>query len=247
MTNPICAFSFSLKGWHIVTSKQLSPQDWQAGETHWQAVAQQLEDFAPKLAFMPPLKRRRLSPSARLFFEAAWDLCGEEANFPVVYASCNSEINRNFALWHSLLTEGDLSPTSFSLSVHNALVGQWSEARQVKAETTAITALQDNLETALLEAYLLLNDGADKVLVVVAEDPLDEKYNAQPVYRQPFAYALAMVVEKGSQYFLRLQHSDQNQPLAKDNALYWVQQQYLDQQEWQTKSSRGGVWHWQKN
>ncbi|AUI66525.1 MULTISPECIES: beta-ketoacyl synthase chain length factor [Glaesserella] len=251
MNNKICEFSFNLTAWNIVCNKVLTEEDWKLDEDHWQQNSEDWEDFSPKLAFLSPLKRRRLSDSARLFFEAAWELTAQDENLPVVYASSNSEINRSFALWQTLLQEGDVSPTSFSLSVHNALVGQWSEMRQVKTETTAITARKDNLETALLEANLLLNDSYDKVLVVVCESPLYAEYNAQPVQRQPFAYALAMIVEKGEQYHLSL-HS---QAVRKeeffannmDNALHWVKQQHLAQSQWQTPSSREGYWQWQKN
>ncbi|WP_156508440.1 beta-ketoacyl synthase chain length factor [Bibersteinia trehalosi] len=250
MMNPICTFSFNISAWNVVANKALSVEDWQQGEAFWQANAERWETVSPKLAFLPPLKRRRLSDAARLFFESAWELTADKENLPVVYASQNSEINRSFTLWESLLKEGDVSPTSFSLSVHNALVGQWSEMRRVKAETTAIAAQQDNLETALLEAYLLLNDGHQKVLVVVAEDPLAKAYNAEPVYRQPFAYALALVVEQGSQYQLEL-HAQAVENSEKftngDNALIFVQQQHLGSQEWQTSASRGGVWRWVKN
>lgn len=247
--NPICTFSFNISAWNIVANKALSAEDWQTGEEFWAANAENWENISPKLAFLPPLKRRRLSDSARLFFESAWELTAEGENLPVVYASSNSEINRSFALWDSLLKEGDVSPTSFSLSVHNALVGQWSEMRQVKSETTAITARQDNLETALLEAQLLLNDGAEKVLVVAVEDPLAEKYNATPVYRQPFAYSLALVVEKGSDFRLSLlpQAVVSGEKFAKENALAFVQQQHLASREWRTASSRQGVWQWQRS
>lgn len=246
---PICSFSFNLSAWNIVTNKSLSSKDWQKGESFWAENAKNWETIVPQLAFLPPLKRRRLSASARLFFEAAWNLTVDGENLPVVYASSNSEINRSFALWESLLKEGDVSPTSFSLSVHNALVGQWSEMRQVKNETTAVATCQDNLEIALLEAYLLLNDGHSKVLVVVAEDALLPEYNVQPVYRQPFSYALALVIEKGEQYQLsRLQAQENGEKLANsDNALAFVQQQHLGSVSWQTTASRGGVWQWVKN
>lgn len=243
-----CQFSFSISAWNIITNKLLSVDDWVAGEQHWVEKSASWDDYSPQLAFLPAMKRRRLSDSARLFFEAAWELLPEaEANIPVVYASNNSEINRSFGLWHQLLTEGDVSPTSFSLSVHNALVGQWSEFRKVTTETISITACQDNLETALLEAYLLLNDGYDKVLVVVAESPLLKSYNAAPIKRQPFAYALAMIVEKGEQFSLKLSEKNTTNYLPQDNALAWVQHQYIDNKQWQTASSAGGVWQWQKN
>ncbi|KOE64968.1 beta-ketoacyl synthase chain length factor [Aggregatibacter actinomycetemcomitans] len=247
MTQTICQFSFNITDWKIVCNKQLSTEDWKSGYAHWQQNQANFADFAPKLAFLPPLKRRRLSDPARLFFEAAWDLVEEQSNLPVVYASANSEINRNFTLWSSLLTEGDVSPTSFSLSVHNTLIGQWSEFRQVKAETTALTANKDNLEVALLEAYLLLKEGAKKVLVVIAESPLELRYNVQPVVRRPFSYALALVVEAGGQYQLSLTNQAPKADDVPDTALEWVKNQHLDCTQWRTPSSAGGAWLWQKS
>lgn len=249
MPTPICRFSFNICQWNIVCNKPLSVQDWQQGEPHWFETVAQRETISPKLAFLPPLKRRRLSDSARLFFESAWQLTENESNIPVVYASQNSEINRSFALWQSLLKESDVSPTSFSLSVHNALVGQWSEMRQVKNETTAITAQQDNLETALLEAYLLLQEGHSRVLVVIVETPLAESYNAKPIIRPPFAYALAMVIEAGNSTQLSLYSEQAVDFIAKsancDNALTWVKQQARGETQWFTSSSAQGYWQWQ--
>ncbi|WP_105888987.1 beta-ketoacyl synthase chain length factor [Haemophilus influenzae] len=249
-----CEFSFRIVEWKVVTNKLLSEDDWRLGAEHWYKNRSSFEDFTPKLTFLPAMKRRRLSDLARLFFEAAWELVPEEqSNIPVVYASRNSEINRNFALWQQLLTEGDVSPTSFSLSVHNALVGQWSEFRQVTTETIAITARQDNLETALLEAYLLLDDGYERVLVVSSEYPLAESYNVQPVERQPFAYALAMVIEKGEQYSLALSTINQEKLtvcksslFTSDSTLMWVHNQFVKKMEWDTVSSSGAIWKWQK-
>ncbi|OOF70737.1 beta-ketoacyl synthase chain length factor [Rodentibacter caecimuris] len=246
-----CKFSFSIPSWSIVTNKILSTSDWLLGEEHWEKQAKSWDDFQPKLTFLPPIKRRRLSDSARLFFEAAWNLISTaEANIPVVYASNNSEINRSFGLWHTLLQEGNVSPTSFSLSVHNALVGQWSEFRQVTAETVSITARRDNLESALLEAHLLLNDGYSRVLVVAAESPLLDCYNVNPVYRQPFAYALALLVENGAQYQLSMvekKYENSTALLPKDNALNWVYCQYANKTSWQTATGAENIWQWWKN
>ncbi|MDP8033762.1 beta-ketoacyl synthase chain length factor [Pasteurella atlantica] len=246
MKTMICDFSINICNWRMVSNKILSPEDWQLGEYHWIKHSDNWDDFQPKLAFLPPLKRRRLSPATRLFFEAAWDLVAEDPNIPVVYASLNSEINRSFALWQELLKEGDISPTSFSLSVHNALIGQWSELRKVTQEMTALCALKDNLETAIMEAYLMLNEGAEKVLVAVCEFPLDEQYNVQPISRLPFGYALALVIEKGDQYHLSL-HNQSTENDNLDNALSFVKNKQLNSTSWQTPSSSGGYWRWHKN
>ena len=243
---PICQFYFSIIQLKIVCVKSLSEADWLKGNAHWLANQENFEDFTPKLAFLPALKRRRLSHSARLFFEAAWDLVTENPDIPVVYASANSEMERNFALWHSLLREGDVSPTSFSLSVHNALVGQWSELRQVKSETTSLMANGGNLEIALLEAYLQLNEGVEQVLVIIAETPLSSMYNAVPVHRSPWGYALALVVEKGEQFTLTLNENGQGK-YTPDSALEWVRQQYLQAVDFNVKNANGSTWQWHRN
>ncbi|WP_439256788.1 beta-ketoacyl synthase chain length factor [Lonepinella sp. BR2271] len=249
MSERICHFSFNVVDWHFVADREIPSHAWQLDEMAFLQDAKQWPVSPPKLDFLPPLKRRRLSESARLFFSACWELTPNAPHFPVVYASLNSEMNRSFALWQSLLTEGDISPTSFSLSVHNALIGQWSEMRQVKQECTAIAA-QDNLEMALLEAYLMLNDGAEKVLVVVVETPLKQEYDVAPIRRPPFAYALALVVERGEQFGLTLHTQsavENSEHFAMDSALIWMKQQALNRQHWQTPSSRYGQWLWQKN
>ncbi|MDG6896268.1 beta-ketoacyl synthase chain length factor [Volucribacter amazonae] len=244
MNNLISQFHFNLTDWHIATDHQLSQQDWIVDDlNHWY---QGLEKTSPTLNFLPPLKRRRLSGSARLFIDTVWQLVKDNANIPVVYASTNGEITRNFELWQSLLQEGDVSPTSFSLSVHNALVGQWSELRQVKTETTAISVRIDSLEIALLEAYLLLQEGAKQVLVVLAESPLSDKYNPQPVYRQPFGYALSFIVEQGNDYQLSLINAPLTNKINMDNALLWVRNHHLAVNQWQAPNGQGGHWLWER-
>lgn len=246
MFQQVCHFDINISQWKIVCNKVLSPEDWRLGAPHWVKNSASWSDFSPKLEFLSPLKRRRLSESARLFFAAAWELTERQSDLPVVYASFNGEINRNFSLWLSLLKDNEISPTSFSLSVHNALVGQWSELRRSKNEVTALTARCDSLEVALMEAYLMLQERYDKVLVVVGESPLNAEYNVHPVIRQPFSYALALIVEKGYQYRLTCctEKCADNQV---DNALTWVRNQYAAIDRWITPNSAGGQWSWQKN
>ena len=243
MTNNLCQFSFSIQDWKIITSKNLSLDDF----TKLSHINfSEREDYKPKLSFLPPLKRRRLSKITRLFFEAAWELVDNNPNIPVVYASTKSEINRSFSLWQDLLEEGIVSPTSFSLSVHNALIGQWSENRKIKQEMTAITATADNLEIALMEAYLMLNDGYQQVLVAICESQIDEQFH--PIYcdNLPFDYALVILVTTGSDITLTLNSTPLSPPNPFDNSLTYVINQYSDIHQWYS-SSHKGQWIWQKN
>ena len=137
-----------------------APAQWQA----WAAdadAALEMPDYKPALAFLPAMQRRRLGDSARRVLDAAWDLAADYPDAPLVYVSHDGEINRSFELWLGLLRDNEVSPTSFGLSVHNALAGQWSMLRGDMGENTALAVRGDSLESGLAEAYALLHDGAE--------------------------------------------------------------------------------------
>jgi hypothetical protein len=54
-----------------------------------------------------------------------------------------------------LANDQPLSPTQFSLSVHNAMIGLWSIMRGETSEMTALAAAGDGLEHGMLEAAAL--------------------------------------------------------------------------------------------
>ena len=166
---------FSIRGWRAASTRMADDDAWRA----WAAdpsIAQDLPSQRPALEFLGAMQRRRLSGVARLMVDAAWPLVQDDEHLPVVYVSHDGEINRSFELWLTLLKEGTVSPTSFGLSVHNALVGQWSMLRRDGSESTALCARSAQLETGVVEACGMLADGASAVLVVVADDPLSSEY-----------------------------------------------------------------------
>ncbi|UOO80719.1 beta-ketoacyl synthase chain length factor [Uruburuella testudinis] len=199
-------FSFSVAAWRAVGSRMADEGQWRAWAAD-AACADNLPDYKPALPFLPAMQRRRLGVPARLVLDAAWNLAGQFPDAPLVYVSHDGEINRSFELWLSLLREHTVSPTSFGLSVHNALAGQWSMLRGDMSEHTALAVCGDGLEHALAEAYALLQEGAPRVLVVSADEPLQADYAADAV-RAPWPYALAMVVMRGDEYRLSLMPSE---------------------------------------
>ncbi|HET9679520.1 MAG TPA: beta-ketoacyl synthase chain length factor, partial [Gammaproteobacteria bacterium] len=96
-------------------------------------------------------------------------------------------------------------PTSFSLSVHNSIVGLYSMARQDTAATTVIAAGSDTLPQALIEAAGCLHRQHPEVLLVYADDELPADYAADLEQSQPcIALALLLRADKTP---LRLQVS----------------------------------------
>lgn len=240
-----CSFSFNIAAWNAVSSRVASAEQWQ----QWAAGrldAESLPEYKPALSFLPAMQRRRLGASARLVCEAAWELANAYPNCLPIYVSHDGEINRSFELWPELLRSGTVSPTSFGLSVHNAQAGQWSILRGDMQESTALATLSDGIETALAEAYAMLCDGAERILLVMADDPLKIDY-AVAAERAPFPYALAMVLEKGNAYRLTLEPADRPSENTEPywGALDWIRFMLSDGLK-QSRNYTDRIWHWQK-
>jgi hypothetical protein len=157
----------------------------------------------PDVGFLPALQRRRLSRLARMLFHVAWPIAETQPALPLVFASRHGETPRTLALLTDLAHDEPLSPTQFSLSVHNAIIGQWSILRGDSSEMTALAAEGDGLEQAMLEASTLLGEGAPAVLLVIAEEAAPALY-APYIDDVPFPYALALLLKPGDDWQLQL-------------------------------------------
>ncbi|WP_246013278.1 beta-ketoacyl synthase chain length factor [Pigmentiphaga humi] len=155
--------------------------------------------------FLPAMQRRRLGALARMVFACAWPLAEGRANLPVVYGSQHGETTRDIELLLDLARGEPLSPTSFGLSVHNAVAGQWTIARGETAETVALSAAHCGAEHAFLEACALLRQGYEAALVVLAEELPPAPYRPW-IADVPFSYAAAFRIEPGQDW--RLAPSD---------------------------------------
>jgi len=204
--------SFEIARWHA----------WAPGLHHadqWNGWAQApycpiaLSD-TPRVDFLPALQRRRLSPMARMVFASAWPAAEGYPPMPVVYASRHGETTRGFELLRTLASEECLSPTSFGLSVHNAILGQWSIARRETLESVALSTEGAGAEHAFMEACALLAQGYERALVMLTEEAPPAAY-ATWTGDILFPHAAAFVVERGEQIHLELA-PDGGQPEGAD-------------------------------
>ncbi len=192
---------FNIDTWRAWAPSLDSTDDWQA----WQQAPVPVADDGqqPDVSFLPALQRRRLSRLARMAFHVAWPLADAHGPLPMVFASRHGETPRTLAILGDLARDEPLSPTQFSLSVHNAIIGLWSIQRGDTSEMTALAAEGDGLEQALLEASTLLGEGSPAVLLVIAEELPPELY-APFIDDVPFSYAVALLLTPGSDWRLEL-------------------------------------------
>lgn len=124
------------------------------------------------------MQRRRIERLGRMAIQVAcWcDAQAADASAPMVFASRHGDVARSVALLKALAAGEALSPTSFGLSVHNAVAAFHSIATGGRGNYLAIAGGRGTAEAACVEAAALLADGADEVRVVCYEAPLPAEY-----------------------------------------------------------------------
>lgn len=197
--------NFNIAQWRAWAPGLESVDDWQAWSR--QPVALPSCDAAPDVSFLPAMQRRRLSRLARMAFSVGWPLAEGLEHLPLVFVSRHGETPRTFDILSDLAAEEPLSPTQFSLSVHNAVIGLWSIMRGETSEMTALAAAGDGLEHGVLEAASLLNEGAPAVLLVITEEYPPKAY-APWIDDVPFPYALGLLLTPGDEWQLTLSASE---------------------------------------
>ena len=232
--------NFNIAQWRAWAPGLESVDDWQ----DWCRQPSMLpdSDAAPDVSFLPAMQRRRLSRLARMAFSVGWPLAEGRQDLPLVFVSRHGETPRTFDILSDLAVDQPLSPTQFSLSVHNAIIGLWSIMRGETSEMTAIAAADDGLEPGMLEAAGLLHDGAAAVLLIIAEDQPPATYTPW-IDDVPFAYAVAVLLTPGEQWQLSPAATG-GQPADLPHALNWLRAS-LNGQAVFTHPGKRRTWNWQ--
>jgi hypothetical protein len=128
------------------------------------------------LAEMPALLRRRAGLLQRIGCAVAYRALGAESDVPTVFACRYGDSERALELLTGLAHGESMSPTSFSLSVHNATGGLFSVARRDTANCVTLAAGEASAPLGMIEGCGLIAEGATRVLVVCADCALSGIY-----------------------------------------------------------------------
>jgi hypothetical protein len=128
---------------------------------------------APDLAWVDAMTRRRLSRIARAVFDCAGRCQTGPGDLRLVVASRHGEVARTLSQLENLASGEALSPTAFSLSVHNATAGLLSIIRGNRAPISAVAAGEETFGWGLLDAYAAHAAAPESpVLYLYADDAL---------------------------------------------------------------------------
>ena len=211
---------FSIQRWAAWSPDFENPEDWQA----WVQGERELNNSkdVPVLQCVEPMLRRRLSRLSRMALKVCFDcLENQNNNIPTVFASRHGELHRTVNLLYAILKQKTLSPTDFSLSVHNTSSGLYTIIAKNCAPTTALAAA-DSFAYALIEACGYLLD-YPSVLLVYADDTVPEIYREFVGVEYPFALALLLNHEPDTQgYFLSFQPQSLQKSATLPHALSFL-------------------------
>lgn len=180
-----------IKHWSAWTPSIKLRENWQL----W-AKDQAPESFSDELNIsdVPAMLRRRLSHLGKMSIACANDTEQSSPQRPAVFCSRHGELARSVNLLSNLAQGELLSPTHFSLSVHNAIGGMLSINKKDPSNITAIAAAENMVPTALLEASLIMQEqDCEEILCVIYDDLMPEPYSSHSDLPDQ-AYALALVL-----------------------------------------------------
>ncbi|MBR4385745.1 MAG: beta-ketoacyl synthase chain length factor [Treponema sp.] len=187
------------------------PVCWAPGmqtEEDWKNFAQGKKEIertqeAPKLEFTTPLFRRRLGQLCRMTVQVVHDSIERFGckDLPILFTSVYGEINREFTIDRSVITEGAVMPAAFSLSTFNAPIALATLQCGIKSGYEVVFPSKGNFSYALQAAEASVFGGKkDKILFVYGDELFPPEYDSIqsvkevniPIPNIPLAFAVLL-------------------------------------------------------
>ena len=200
----------------------------------------------PALTEMPAMMRRRLDKLGRMALQAAYRC--HDANIPVIFASRYGDLARSAGLLRSLAESGAVSPTQFSLSVHNAIAALYGIANSDTSNYSAIAAGEETTEAAFIEALGLLADGTEEVMIVCYEDSTSELPGFLANNCRPHAWACRIKATCAAGISLHCRLADEDDSTAEQALDFAAVLRFLITDAQQLEQRIGHrIWQWQRH
>ncbi|KFK95452.1 MULTISPECIES: beta-ketoacyl synthase chain length factor [unclassified Serratia (in: enterobacteria)] len=207
-----------------------------------------IEPAAPqaKLTELPMMTARRLASGSRLAVECGLAMLRRHQIDAVLYTSRHGELERNYRILEAMATEQPVSPTDFTMSVHNSAVGHLTIAAQQPVVSSSLSAGIDTFQQGLCEVLCLLQAGYQRVLMVDFDGMLPAFYHSDLPEKMPtWAHAVALVFEAGECLQCASQAGNPGEEPKLPQSLQFLRH-YLNGAPTFTISGERLMWHWSR-
>jgi len=204
--------NFRLESWTAIAPGLETREDWQ----QWLQNPTEIDAALGKVSLpgIPAMLRRRFNTVGKCAMAAAMPLVEGIDAIPSIFASRHGDTELSFSLLESIGQDEPMSPTSFSLAVHNAVAGLFSIARKDTSAVTAIAAIEGLVLQAFFEAIGQLQE-TEKVFCVIYDVPLPDFYRQHSSDSDTaFPYAIAMIISRVDGEAFTLEPGEQVAPVG---------------------------------
>ncbi len=239
MSKHLQFMSFNIDAWSANSIGLSESSSWE----HWSQTHQWPESDSIEVNLIPAMMRRRMSTLSKLAVQTALSLMEENHIDYLVFSSRHGELHRSVELIKAIVQGEEASPMNFSQSVHNTAAGLSTIATKAQIPATSIAAGENTFHSAVMEAWLYLQDKPDsKVLVVDFDEPLPSDY-AEFEDKQFKGYALGLILSSGSTWQVaQCEKNDSITPLPQ--ALSFLSHYLRQDKSWNIEGERNS-WKWQ--
>jgi hypothetical protein len=146
----------------------------------------------PKPQYYPKAQLRRLSPFSKVALHTLDMPSALSDNLPLIFSSQHGDLAKTVQLIKDAALGDELSPTQFTLSVHNATTGLFGIATHNSAPTTTISAGHNTFVEGLIEASMQCTQEKTAVIYSYCDFDVPEEYSE---FEQPKpARSISMVL-----------------------------------------------------
>ncbi|MFU2316150.1 beta-ketoacyl synthase chain length factor [Rahnella sp. PCH160] len=187
-------FSLDILDWRAVAPGVNNCADW----IQWAQCsgADAFSGEIPKSEQIPMMSARRMSIGSRFAVDVGLSLLAKHQVDAAIFSSQHGELERSWRILHALAEDDAISPTEFSMSVHNTAAGWLTIISKNPLPVTSLAAGKDSFQQGLLEAQAMLSGDASRIMLVDFEGEIPSLYT-ESVNSEFLPYAMAIIVTAG--------------------------------------------------
>ena len=234
---------FNVVAWQASAPGLSTKNEW----INWAAGAAHIQPDAPLASCvnLPMMTARRLNSGSRLAVDCGLGLLSAHQADAVVFTSRHGELERNFKILQALARTESLSPTEFTMSVHNSAVGSLTIAAKTPLVSSSVSAGSDSFQQGLFEVRTLFASGLKQVLLVDFDGVIPDFYRPHILPEPVFPYAVALLLSNGNTIWCESQKTTQRVASALPQSLQFLHGWLSSRTSFPVQGERNH-WHWSR-
>ncbi|CAM3837685.1 beta-ketoacyl synthase chain length factor [Rahnella bruchi] len=200
-----------------------------------------------KSAQIPMMTARRMSIGSRFAVDIGLSLLEKHNVDAAIFTSRHGELEKTGRILHNLANEEPVSPTEFSMSVHNTAAGWLTITGKNPLPVTSLAAGYDSFQQGILEAQSMLSAGASRIMLIDFDGQIPPIYN-ESINSEFLPYAVAIILTAGNTLQCeRVSMPDEHRVLPLAQSLQFLRGYLSTIPVFDVSAGNRHSWQWSRN